>query len=503
MKRSLSKSTSDNKKKIKLYSSSKSRFSNIFLDKYSSSFKNISSIAESNKDILSDIKKTDIIDDEDLYINMIFKKFIKIPLEDRINLYHKNTKFKLDLKYYTSKSLIIPETIINILSNNYNLSIDKKLECKDKTFCDCYASNDLIHYLLTFIDIIGLNVLYIINDDFDYISPLNNKYYRNFIRSKGYHNYQNYLEKYKKYTEKTLLLMKKKNIYSDIIDCNNYDLIIKHNSITDLNFTDKLYKISLINLEYNSSLLRNTLFNEYDNENHIISINKCNYNYIINTTWKPFNKYKIDYINLNEKNDYKIIQEKCLKKVIKTRNLNDYYKLYNYSTNKIKKNFYNINIFSSKNNTKIYKNLIGGLCNDNEIDDFDICKNIYFPNNIRSNCWFSSIINVLFNSDNISSIVLNKITRQMDKTINFINKIDYSIIDFDDNLVMNKLNRHFIIFFSYIYTSFFILSKYKINNKITNLKKWKEVFLKIFDEDIYNNIYTFILVLEFKSLENI
>lgn len=495
LKRSLSKSSSSDIKKQRIKSLSER---NVFSDFVSSTFKNISSRAETNEDIIKSIKDFDIIDKEDEYSKIIYDKFLDIPLEDRIKLHEFNSE--LELKFFTSKSLIVPETIINILSNEINMDdIRDKTLCDNKTICKSYGSGNMIQYLLTFIDIIGLNVLYIINDnDKDYISPLNNKKYRNFIRTQGYRNYNNYVNKYNKYTENILFYMKQKNLYSSTIDCNNYDLILKHNSLG----IDKLYEISLINLQYNSSLISNILIVDRDNH-HKISINKCNNNFIINTTWKPFNKYKIDNINIDEKNNYKIIDKKCFKKVIKTRYLDDYYKLYNYTINDIDMIYDNINIFSSKINNKIYKNLEGGgPCDNDELKEFDICKNIYFPRNKKDHCWFSSLINVLFNSDNIAEIVLNKTLRQMNKILKSIDSIDYSIVQFDVDKVISRLNKNFILIVSFIYSSFYLLAKNKIN-KITNIKKWKEIFDKITDDEMYNKIYTYILVLEYKSLENV
>jgi hypothetical protein len=500
MKRVLTAKSSENsdiKKQKNKSLSEKDIFSNIL----SSTLKYIPSLSENKSEILRGIKDFDIIttDDQKLYSEILFTTFIKIPNQKRKELYELTKKTSLDLDFYKLKSLITPETIINILSRQINLFIEgETLVNEYKTFRENYATYNInsVRYLLSFIDSIGLKILYIINDgDNDYISPLNNKKYRNFVRTQGgYFEYDSYERKFYKYTVNTLLYIKQKKIFPDIIDANNYDFVLKHNSIKDNNEL----KVNLINLQYNSSILVNKL-NSSNNEKiikHNISINKCNNNFVVNTTWKPFNNYRLRDINIKEKNNYKIIEEKCLKK---TKQLdNDYFRLYNFKGDYLYEQFDTINIFSSKINDKIYKSVGGNICEDDEIIDAsdNKCKNIYFPNNKREYCWFSSIINVLFNSDNISEIVLNKTLRQMNKTLNFINNInDYKLLKHLDDKQIKEYNKHFIILVSFIYSSFFILSKYKINN-ITNKKKWIENFFRLIEDNMYEKIYKFILNLE-------
>lgn len=498
MKRALTSKSSENadiKKQKHKSLSEKDIFSNIL----SSTLKDIPSLSANKLNITdSDIITTDY---QKIYSNILLETFIKIPKHKRKELYELTKKTSLNLDFYKLKSLISPETIINILSRQHNLYIKGEiLENENTTFRESYNTTMInsFRYLISFIDIIGLNVLYVINDgDNDYISPLNNKKYRNYIRRQTNDSHDDsHIQKFNKYYENIISYIKQKNIFpNNIIDANNYDFILKHNSSKNNNEL----KVDFINLQYNSSILANKIINLDLVEGHVISINKCDNNFIVNTTWKPFNNYKLRNINIKNKNDYRIIDNKCLGI---SYSLEDYYSLYNYKCDSIYQEFDSINIFSSKINNKIYKSIGGDICEDDEIIDAadTKCKNIYFPNNKREICWFTSIINVLFNSDNISEIVLNKTLRQMNKTLNFINNInDFKILKHFNDKQIKECNKHFIILISFIYSSFFILSKYKINN-IKNNNKWMDTFIRIIKDNMYEKIFKFILNLEMNSL---
>ena len=88
----------------------------------------------------------------------------------------------------------------------------------------------------------------------------------------------------------------------------------------------------------------------------------------------------------------------------------------------------------------------------------------------------------------------------MNKTLNFINSInDYKIFKLLNDKEVKEYNKYFIILVSFIYSSFFILSKYKINN-IKNTKKWIEIFIRLIDDNMYEKIYLYILNLELSYL---
>ena len=344
MKRSLSIKSNENddiKKQKNKSLSEKDIFSNIL----SSTLKDIPSISENKSEILKEIKEFGIIttDDQKIYSEILFTQFIKIPYHKRKELYELTKKITLDLNFYKLKSLITPETIINILSRQINLFIEGNILINENTtFRENYATYNinLFRYLLSFIDSIGLKVLYIINDgNHDYISPLNNKKFRNFVRTQGgFFDYDDYEKKHYKYYINTLLHIKQKKIFPHTIDVKNYDFVLKHNSLLDNNDL----KINLINSQYNSSIMENKLNSHEDKIGHNISINKCNNNFVVNTTWKPFNIYRIRDINIKQKNNYNIVEEKCLKK---TKNSDDYFRLYNYKCDYLYEEFSSINFF--------------------------------------------------------------------------------------------------------------------------------------------------------------
>ena len=470
-------------------SNSRSKMSN-------SSMPSIRSISSSRSNIDFDISELNINE----MANMLKEYYIDTNNDahfDRIfNILQKKTEIirKFDLSFTTfNKKLIYPATLINIMSRISNLKIFNI--AKKKNYADLYESYGSItriNYLLTILDTIGMKVLYIINNDNKlYYSPLNYRKIRNVIRKDEKYIYKNFLDNQKK-----------------IIDASEYDIIFMSAGYHDfLNGNKNLVELTNFDTKkhYRSSILNNN-FNYSINKTgrHDISISKCNNYNIVNTTWKPFNIYNIDnfipgtnkYYYINKNNLIEINSKDIIEKKL------EYYTSGYIPYMDIKDSFNNIHLFSNRRTlkTKVYKNMTAGNSRSidyiNMIPEISLCYNIFFPSNEYGFCWFSSIINALFYADDISSIFLNKSIRNMDKTLNYIENLyneDYNSFDETDIKTLKIFFGHLINLFTFIYCSFNILSKNQLNDKITNKRKWLEIYNKIIDK--YDIIYVFIIVL--------
>lgn len=459
--------------------------------------KSLKSSFISNSSLINKIKDYNIDDNQDILAKNIKDKFIYISYINKLKyyniLYKKNNNLKL-IDFH--KSIFHPLTIINILSKLYNMSIANKEKILIFKIYKNYGNYNYVNFLLTFLDTLNINVLYIRNDGTnDYISPLNNKKYRNYVK------YNDSLTKTKYYSKYALDKLVNDN---KVIDCSKYDIVLKYNYFNDYNNNNKV-SLLLSDDDYKGSLLLNEDFS------HVTSITKCDNLFIFNTTWYQKNKYIVNNFNPKSKDYYKIFDNICLKKIVYSPDLKNYYKSFNENIEKYEEElriYDTVHIYSSKSfdNKKIYKSIggtIGFECNNLKIPSNNKCGNIYFPPNRFGTCWFSSIFNILFNSDDITFIVLNKTLRFMNKTIDYINEfIDnktYDIINFNNETELKKLYKYVIYMISYIYSSYFLLSKNKLNEKITNKKKWKEIYDKIMEEKTYQNIYLYFIILESKA----
>jgi len=423
-----------------------------------------------------EINDKDNIDDDEYVIQMEFFKKL-------------NSDFNPKKDYH--KQLLFPSTLLQFMSLINNL----ELTHIDSDIYDACQS-DILSYFLTIIDTINIKVLYVICDgDNYYLSPLNLKKIRTQLRKQKINidsadiNINNLNEELKtQYKE-----FKDKRLYK--IDESKYDFVFISSSFKKFNTTRNKLQVVLSNIDLTKDYKSSILFNE----NHVISINKCNNYNILNTTWYPFNNYNItdfkDY-------DFYIKNEKIY--YIEDTDIDDNKEKNYYLRHKIKDNFENslltINLYSNRASlkTKIYKQIEGGTIELKEnIPEVSVCSDVFFPNNLYEFCWFSSIINSLFYTDDIAAIFLNKSIRNMDNTFKFFNDfyIDkkYQTINFKDQKELKKILKHVIYIMSFIYCSYSILSKNQLDERITNKKKWYEIYKTFTDKDTYRTIATIIL----------
>jgi len=400
-------------------------------------------------------------------------------------------KFKLKIKEYREKQLLFPSTLLQFMSLINNLH-DEFFSKKD------YGTDQLtiLSYFLTIVDTINIKVLYVIcSGNNYYLSPLNIKKIRTQLRKKTI-----ILNRENIYDFNEQLRIQYKNFKNDngvyIINGEKYDFVFISNAFKSFIKTTNKLQIFLGNIDlkqhYKASILSNNI--------HAISINKCNQYNILNTTWKPFNIYNItDFKNnrLYIDDDEKIF---FVDKPDPAKE-SEYY----YLNHKIDRNFeyslFTINLYSNRVSlkSKIYKQIEGGTNQfkiEQNIPEVSICSKIFFPHNLYGFCWFSSIINSLFYTDDIASIFINKSIRNMDNTLKFLHEFyssKYKTIDFTNQKELKKILKHLIYLMSFIYCSYSILSKNQLDERITNKKKWYEIYEIITDKERYKIIATIIL----------
>jgi len=85
----------------------------------------------------------------------------------------------------------------------------------------------------------------------------------------------------------------------------------------------------------------------------------------------------------------------------------------------------------------------------------------------------------------------------MDNTLNFFKDFysgeKYKHLDFKNQKELKKILKHLIYLMSFIYCSYSILSKNHLDDRITNKKKWYEIYQQITNEETYKIIATIIL----------
>ena len=395
-------------------------------------------------------------------------------------------KFNIDSEEDYKKQLLFPSTLLQFMSSINNLELENINSNNFSAF-----QSKILAYFLTIVDTINIKILYVICDGENYyLSPLNIKKVRTLLRKNKInldHSDIFYLNKELANQYKDF---KNKSNYN--IDASKYDFVFISNSFNLFNDTTNKLNVYLSNIDlkqhYKASILRNT--------KHVISINKCNQYNILNTTWKPFNIYNITN---SEDNDILDIIKKELYYVDEPEDefTNQYYYLKHKNEITFNKSLYTINLYSNRATlrTKIYKQL--GGTDVEYIPISDICSNLFFPNNLYGYCWFSSIINSLFYSDDIAAIFLNKSIRNMDNTLNFLHEFynleKYKTIDFTNQKELKKILKHLIYLMSFIYCSYSILSKNQLDERIINKKKWYEIYEIITDRERYKIIATIIL----------
>jgi hypothetical protein len=466
---------------------------------YSNSITSLNSLSEKDERILSDIRKFSQPTNQqklaqklkNYYLdNEPNKTWSKIFIGYNAKKLDFFQKFKLT-KDNREKQLLFPSTLLEFMSLINNLELENLLI---KNTCEANILT-ILSYFLTIVDTINIKILYVICDgDNYYLSPLNIKRIRTQIRKKTINlNKANIYDlneqlkiQYEDFKDKT----------NYIIDASLYDFVFISSSFNSFNTTTNKLQVFLSNIDltkdYKASIL--------GNKSHVISINKCNQYNILNTTQKPFNIYNItnfeDYDLYIDKQKVYFIDEPEPDATIKY----EYYYL-NYKIDRnFKKSFNTIHLYSNRDSlrSKIYKQIEGGTIQLEENIPVDsICSKIFFPNNLYRFCWFSSIINSLFYSDDIAAIFLNKSIRNMDKTLKFLHEFysreKYKTIDFRNQKELKKILKHIIYLISFIYCSYSILSKNQLDERITNKKKWYEIYEMITDEERYKIIALIIL----------
>lgn len=156
-----------------------------------------------NKDISSSIKlyKSSFIDDKSSSVEELNQLELANNIKNKffvIDIIKSSAKLKLyKSKYLETTSIVIknalifrnfeksimsPLIIINILSKLDNISIVDKTVRKMYNLYQNYGNLNYINFLLTFLDTLNINVLYIISNNNEYyISPLNNKKFRRLL----------------------------------------------------------------------------------------------------------------------------------------------------------------------------------------------------------------------------------------------------------------------------------------------------------------------------------
>lgn len=476
-----------------------------------------------------DVKKNNLIyspnvflnDSEYNHYNNLYKLYISSRSKSVIDNSITNDdvlKFKtqdilniLD-KYFYSGDII---KILSILDNRFIDYVDKY--DKDKLLLENYrcGSTHFNIFLYNFLDLIDIKCLYICyHNGKNYLSPLNDKKFKDFIQLKENLTYDNILNddiiktKYYNAIKKALdnVYQKFEKVFTNKlkIHCSLFDIVIKHNVFNfDIEFNDliEVKLLELTNNNYKTSIICNN--------SHVISILKCNNKILFNPAFssETINKnYRIyDYVPLKN-NFYDLDKDSftniyhSLKKIEITDDI-DIKTLYNsqfYNGNSSSIYAFtgdNLHFFSNRHNLLKNKPYIGGKGN---ID----CPPLYIQDNDKGFCWYLSIISSLFYSDDISIILLNKsiryIYKNIDNIINYnilINElklkkiIDYSKYDIDLKIIIN-----FIIYTNiFLYTSYATIIKNK-TNYITNKNKWNfSLSFLLNNEKIIKNLLNLLL----------
>lgn len=449
------------------------------------------------------------------YIDIIENNFIKkIPydLKEEIDEFLISMNFK-NIKQYFDYGIMSYIKILNILYLHKDRS--KHLIEENIYKYDSYAARIYIDIILYLIELIQLNVLYVQEYNGRYfLSPLNDNDFKLYIRK--FYKIQDFEYLYKKLS-KTLKKNKEKYL-TDTFNVNDYDFVLMYSYYGNMPINDFLIQLENFDKirDYNSCILH-SLYGK--NFNHVISLQKCNNNNIINTTWSKYNNKKIDdFIPLEDKNyilNDKISNKSYLNSKFKvsklsyrkTKKYDNYTYIYNtklipqYDITKYHIIYKNIYLFTNKSNkSKEYKTIQGGIY---DITDSN-CLNIFNTVNSDGFCWFSAIIGALCYSDKSAVIIYKKSERFIKKSIDFIKKFfinnDYSTLNLKSEKVLKTLHKNYIYLFLFIHSSFYLLSTDKINNSEYNISFKK--FAKKMDL-IHENIkiiFLYTSIIEYYSI---
>lgn len=424
--------------------------------------------------------------------------FNEVPYPQKANdgILHKFNISKQDFQ----KNLVNPTTLLNIMTRLEHLRIGSMVANENSSHLyKTYSSSKCINHILNIVDTIGIKVLYLINHNNTlYLSPLNIRYARDFIRKISDKKYTDINKKFANVEFMTHinddLSEKFKTTDAAEVDASAYDIIMMTSSFEAFEATTNKVSVNLIKFDmkddYKSSILDET---SQDDVGHLISFNKC-YNYtMVNTSWRPFNIYSIDNFMPGKKTFYYIDSNKNLKEVSEEDAKS---KKYYFSHFVQQYTFYvslnNMHFFSSSISDQSSVSVGGGITHLQTIPEVSVCSDVYFPNNKHGFCWFAAIINSFFFADDISIKILDRSVSHMQKTLNYVENFydrPFYLIKPKD---MKIYIQHVTKLFTYIYCSFSMLSKNQLN-MLKNQGRWYNIYRKI-TEEYYNMIYVFLII---------
>jgi hypothetical protein len=449
----------------------------------------ISLLSYNTLNTINSIEKKSLKSEKDIgsfdYIKFIEKNFFlklnNLALEDLssyINLYNLNRIYKLyPAIRKNSYGIFSYLFILDIISyyKQYTNDID-------------FSTEIWVDTLLYYIDLINLKTLYIETNGKEkyYLSPLNNRRFRTSVIKIKLDDDTYINEKIN--LKINSIIDEFKNNGSIIKDCNDYDIVIV---TSHYNYGNLKYEIELMNFDknkdFNSCILLST--NNPNDTSHIISITKCNDNFVLNTTWSEYNTKKVNNFYPFMNKNFILKDKSYLSQNSDDENENYKYNTKLITTNYILEIFYNIYFFSNKINNKDYKTLSFGGDNYNITDEK--CLNIMNTINDDGFCWLSSIINSLCYSDKTSILIYKKSERFIKKIITYIqNFIVYKYyLDLDAVLAHN----YYHILSLYIHSSYYLLKTNKLD--INEMKKFAKKMELIIDNYYLIILYSYIITM--------
>lgn len=388
------------------------------------------------------------------------------------------------------KDIFTPTTLFNILNKKGSIFYSSKMDTGRDN------SNIYIYYIL---DILRIRTLYLIENHNDlYISPINDKNFRKYL----FKNREDIdIDK----IEKSLKRIQRR-YQNNQVDANNFDLIIKHGILDNEEHIEFNYPITLINNTFHVSSI-------ISNQDHMISLSKCNGELILNSTWNSHCNIAINsrYFIPGKEENYELASSgrltaitrpytrKCKKdlrlslKKVNYEDSNTYTSYYRFERNSYILG--NLHFFCPER-LRRYNYDIDESIKEDIYPANNTCSSIYLAKNKIGICWLISIISALCYPDIISLVILNKTNNRLNKIILTLNNtleiIDRALLDIDingtedsiyikDPIKFNNLLQDVIYIYMFTYCSYYIIKKQQTNH-ITNKKHW---LLNL--ENIYNN----------------
>lgn len=392
---------------------------------------------------------------------------------------YSNYMKKYDIYYLIKNGILYPPNILDTLTILDELSVFsyKKL--------DTYGSDRGYKWIFNLFDILNLNILYLYqHENKYYLSPLQNKKTRDKARKIPLGEFHNNLLSQQNYDELLQTIDTDKHI-----NCLDYHFVLIHND----NYLDynSITEVKLFNLDTHKDFRACYILNLQ--KNHIMSISKCNHKNIVNTTWEDKSTNHIENLDIFPKNpnyQYFWISKNETKKISK-KEVDDL-------ISKKKKNKLYIYKFPFQSD-KLFKNFAIFVPSNTQsagttLPDNDTCKNIFFEINRTGTCWFTSLINTMFFSDDISPICLHQSIKAMPKTIRYINKFVFTNQKTPpNNINIRKHVNHMFYLITFMYSSYYILSKNKYHTDIKNKTTWHKIMNKITNPEFNTKLTLFLI----------